>query len=167
MEKKTKTLVYFFIQFFFNFSRIIAEYFYKDKKLQLKEKVERVANERRSQKRSEMTENYENDIVFAKRLSESNDLQQQQQQQQNQMICNERAKEYIRELNAERNRMDKKFPIADRLIEIGKLVSQLFAQFSQSDDKLLVCIDFPTFPSALELSGERRKLFFTFSFPSV
>uniref|UniRef100_T1GNK3 Uncharacterized protein n=1 Tax=Megaselia scalaris TaxID=36166 RepID=T1GNK3_MEGSC len=68
-----------------------------------------------------MTENYENDtIVFAKRLSESNDLQQQHQQQQNQnqMICNERAKEYIRELNAERNRMDKKFPIADRLIEI-------------------------------------------------
>lgn len=74
-----------------------------------------------------MTENYENDtIVFAKRLSESNDLQQQHQQQQqqqqnqNQMICNERAKEYIRELNAERNRMDKKFPIADRLIEIGE-----------------------------------------------
>lgn len=79
-----------------------------------------------------MTENYEKSY-------ESNELQQ------NQMICNERAKEYIRELNAERNRMDKKFPIADRLIEIGKS-----SQFSCSQTtRFLVRIDFPTFPSAL------------------
>lgn len=101
-----------------------------------------------------MTESYENhDIVFAKRLSESNDLQQ------NQMICNERAKEYIRELNAERNRMDKKFPIAERLIEIGKIAC--------------FCIDFPTsLSSRLSFRRVKRKLFplntlMELCFPSV
>lgn len=87
-----------------------------------------------------MTENYENELVFAtKRFESENDLLQQN------LICNERAATYIRELNAERNRMDKKFPIADRLIEIGKSVlSELLT--------LLFCIDFPLFPSGENFS---------------
>lgn len=40
----------------------------------------------------------------------------------NTVQINEKANEYIRDCMAERNRMDRKFPIAEKLIEGGKII---------------------------------------------